>query len=206
MSKRDKRQSAVKVRKIPIQRRSQEMCEVLILATARVLMNTQESQNWSTNQVAKEAGVSVGSLYQYYPNKEALVAALIEKYIENEIPLIRKKIDELKNEKNQAEAFKQVMLFLMGLYSKNKRLRKALVEYLPKVGLQSKMQEIETHVGDMIYEYILKKEAEQNVKNEKVKKFILAKSIIGVLRAAVLENSALLEEEILAQEFVDMFF
>jgi AcrR family transcriptional regulator len=129
MSKRDKQQAAVKLRKIPTQRRSQEMCEVLILATARVLMNSQESQNWSTNQVAKEAGVSVGSLYQYYPNKEALVAALIKKYIENEIPLIRQKIDELKEYENRAEAFRQIILFLMGLYSKNKKLRRRLEKY-----------------------------------------------------------------------------
>ena len=37
----------------------------------------------STNRIAEVAGVSVGSLYQYFPSKEALVAALVERHIEH---------------------------------------------------------------------------------------------------------------------------
>jgi AcrR family transcriptional regulator len=53
--------------------------EAILRATARIL-KTRGYEGTSTNEVAKVAGVSVGSLYQYFPGKEALVAALVERH------------------------------------------------------------------------------------------------------------------------------
>ncbi len=50
-------------------------------ACARVLIK-QGFDGLTTNAVADAAGVSIGSLYQDFPNKEALVAALVERHIE----------------------------------------------------------------------------------------------------------------------------
>ena len=66
-------------RKSASQKRSQATVETLLDATARVL--TREGYDRaSTNRIAAKAGVSVGSLYQYFPNKEALVAALVARH------------------------------------------------------------------------------------------------------------------------------
>jgi AcrR family transcriptional regulator len=54
---------------------------VILDATARILVERGYSAT-STNAVAERAGVSVGSLYQYFPNKDALVAALHARHIE----------------------------------------------------------------------------------------------------------------------------
>ncbi len=59
----------------------------LIQATARVL-NQDGYEALSTNRVAREAGVSVGSLYQYFPDKEALVHALTARWIEQAEALV----------------------------------------------------------------------------------------------------------------------
>ena len=50
--------------------------EAILDATARVLVREGYART-STNRVAAVAGVSIGSLYQYFPNKESLVAALV---------------------------------------------------------------------------------------------------------------------------------
>lgn len=63
-------------RKLPSQARSQATVEAILGAAARVLAE-QSLAGFNTNRVAEVAGVSVGSLYQYFPNKDALVVALI---------------------------------------------------------------------------------------------------------------------------------
>jgi AcrR family transcriptional regulator len=68
----------VKPRKAPRQARSQATVEAILAAAARVL-SRESLSGFNTNRVAEVAGVSVGSLYQYFPNKSALVAALIDR-------------------------------------------------------------------------------------------------------------------------------
>lgn len=64
-------------RKSPRQDRSQATVSAILDAAARVLAK-ESLQGFNTNRVAEVAGVSVGSLYQYFPNKAALIMALIE--------------------------------------------------------------------------------------------------------------------------------
>jgi AcrR family transcriptional regulator len=63
-------------RKSPKQARSLETVNVIVEAAARIL-ESKGPDGFSTNAVAERAGVSIGSLYQYFPRKEALIGALI---------------------------------------------------------------------------------------------------------------------------------
>jgi AcrR family transcriptional regulator len=65
-------------RKTPRQSRSQATCAAIVEAAARIL-ETEGSQKLTTNHVAALAGVSVGSLYQYFPGKDAILAELIRR-------------------------------------------------------------------------------------------------------------------------------
>ncbi|QIE26936.1 Bacterial regulatory protein, tetR family (plasmid) [Caballeronia sp. SBC1] len=70
----NKRQS-LKPRKIPQQSRAEQTVATILEAAARVL-ETKGMDGMNTNLVAQRAGVGVGSLYQYFPNKDALIVAL----------------------------------------------------------------------------------------------------------------------------------
>lgn len=65
-------------RKIPRQERSKVTTEIILEAAAQVL-SKKSLEDFNTNAVAEVAGVSIGTLYQYFPNKEALIAVLIER-------------------------------------------------------------------------------------------------------------------------------
>lgn len=70
-------QIAVTPRKKPVQGRSRATVEAVLSAAARILED-QGLSGFNTNAIAERAGVSVGSLYQYFPSKDAILVALME--------------------------------------------------------------------------------------------------------------------------------
>ncbi|MEW6347381.1 MAG: TetR/AcrR family transcriptional regulator [Pseudomonadota bacterium] len=66
---------SLKPRKIPQQSRA-EQTVATILEAAALILETRGFDGLNTNLVAQRAGVSVGTLYQYFPNKDALIVAL----------------------------------------------------------------------------------------------------------------------------------
>ena len=65
----------VRERKAPRQERSKVMVEAILEAASQVFAELGYARA-TTNKIAERAGVSVGSLYQYFPNKDSLIASL----------------------------------------------------------------------------------------------------------------------------------
>jgi AcrR family transcriptional regulator len=71
-------------RRAPVQERAQRTVEAILDAVIKLLKRGGASSSSSlitTNQIAETAGVSIGSLYQYFPNKRAIFTALHERHI-----------------------------------------------------------------------------------------------------------------------------
>jgi AcrR family transcriptional regulator len=68
------------VRRSPRQTRSRETVAVILDATTRVLVQD-GVDSFNTNRIAEIAGISIGSLYQYFPNKDALLLALNQRHV-----------------------------------------------------------------------------------------------------------------------------
>lgn len=75
-----------RVRK-PVQRRSEATVDTILEAAAQVF-RVHGAKGATTNRIAERAGVSIGSLYQYFPNKEALLIALMERHIGSSIAML----------------------------------------------------------------------------------------------------------------------
>lgn len=71
----------LKPRKIPVQSRSGATVEAIHEAAIQVLLS-EGLARLTTTRVAERAGVSVGTLYQYFPNKEALLFAILLRHFE----------------------------------------------------------------------------------------------------------------------------
>jgi AcrR family transcriptional regulator len=89
---RARKSRATALRKTPRQARSRATVDAILDATARVLVR-RGFAGTNTNVVAEIAGVSVGSLYQYFPSKEALVAALHQRHAEQILGVLRAAFD-----------------------------------------------------------------------------------------------------------------
>ncbi|ETI62864.1 hypothetical protein GCM10007301_50850 [Azorhizobium oxalatiphilum] len=71
----------LKPRKRPVQARSLATIEAIFEATIQVLLHG-GARALTTNRIAERAGVSVGTLYQYFPAKEALLYALVSRHLD----------------------------------------------------------------------------------------------------------------------------
>lgn len=96
----------------PKQARSQQRVQ-LILDTAKALIATHGCAGLKMTDIAAEAGVSIGSIYQYYPNKQAIVAGLAKHYLDGN----HRAIDEaLATPPESIEALSQVTAALLEGY------------------------------------------------------------------------------------------
>ena len=66
----------------PLQARGKERVRV-ILASALELFQQQGMEGVTTNDIAEHAHIPIGSLYRYYPNKDSIIAALTELYVDD---------------------------------------------------------------------------------------------------------------------------
>lgn len=80
-------------RKLPRQARARATVAAVVTAAAQVLVELGYEAT-TTARVAERAGVSIGSLYQYFPNKEALVAALVERHAGEIVAILRQALED----------------------------------------------------------------------------------------------------------------
>jgi len=73
-------QVVLEPRKSPVQARSTASVEAILEATVQVLLDVGK-ERLTTTRVASRAGVSVGTLYQYFPNKSALLQAALQRHL-----------------------------------------------------------------------------------------------------------------------------
>ncbi len=123
----------VNQRKTPVQRRSAATVEFVLDAAARIL-DEDGLAGLNTNAVARRAGISVGSLYQYFPGKEAIVSALILKAHQRIVDGLQHLLDTTTTVSPDA-AIDVMLNMVLGLQSgsaKVNRILEAEEERLPK--------------------------------------------------------------------------
>ncbi|MCB0356597.1 MAG: TetR/AcrR family transcriptional regulator [Bdellovibrionales bacterium] len=85
------------VRRLPQQRRSSEVYNSIVMATEK-LLEKESYEDINTNRIAEQAGVSVGSLYQYFTNKVSILSVIVESRIEKHIHRLTECTKRVKNE------------------------------------------------------------------------------------------------------------
>ncbi len=80
-------------RKLPSQERSRATFDALLDACAR-LLSERPLAEVTTNHIARRAGVGIGSLYEFFPNRDSLLATLLERRLERLLREVRASVTE----------------------------------------------------------------------------------------------------------------
>ena len=126
------RKPPTKPRKNASQERSRATVDALIEATARILVR-EGFDKTSTNRIAEVAGVSVGSLYQYYPGKEALVAAVIDRHNQEIMRVVRSALAEVATQPIE-KAVRRLVAVAIEAHRIDPKLHRVLAEQIPRTG------------------------------------------------------------------------
>ena len=190
------RRPLTKPRKIAAQERSRATVDALVEATARILVK-EGFDKASTNRIAAVAGVSVGSLYQYFPSKEALVAAVVDRHQKQLMRTVRGELAEV-----LAQPLAKAMHKLVGIAVKahrvDPRLHRVLAEQIPRVGKLEKLENFNRENYTLFRAYLENHRHELRVADLELAAFVCVTSIEALSHNAVLHHSAVLSDGRLA--------
>jgi AcrR family transcriptional regulator len=189
-------------RKKPRQERSQATVEAILSATARVLCST-GYDHASTNRIALAAGVSVGSLYQYFPSKEALVAALVEKHTDQMMSLLRAKLAEVALAPLPV-AVRTMIEAMFDAHAVDPKLHKVLIEQVPRIGRLEKLVDMDHEIEVLLAAYLQARANELRRQDVGAAAIVLVHLVESVTHHAVLTELPASRRRALSDELTDM--
>jgi AcrR family transcriptional regulator len=89
----------------------------------------------TTNRIAAEAGLSVGSLYQYFPNKDAILIELVRAHIDDGAAVVLAAVGDAEQAGQVAEpgvVLRRVVSAMVDLHARDRRLHRVLFEESPR--------------------------------------------------------------------------
>jgi len=181
-----------KPRKNALQARSRATVDALIEATARILAR-EGFEKTSTNRIAEIAGVSVGSLYQYFPSKEALVAAVIDRHNEEIMGLVRAALTEVADLPVD-KAVRKLVTVAIEAHGINPKLHRVLAEQIPRTGQLADVEAFNREIRTLVRTYLESRRKEMRKVDLDVATFICVNAIEAVAHNTVLEQAEMLSE------------
>lgn len=139
-------------RKRAQQERSIATVDAIIDAAAHVLV-TVGYDHASTKRIARAAGISVGSLYQYFPTKEAVVAALLDRHISQVFALLERELGTLRDVDLATAVRRGVRAFVVA-QDADLALRRVFIEQVPRTGGLDRIRDIERRAVSLLRAYL----------------------------------------------------
>lgn len=188
------------VRRAPRQARAQATVESLYGAVARIVA-TEGAEALTSNRIAEVAGVSIGSFYQYFPDRDALVRAMIEDGRDRAMAGIREALRSAaaRNERPAQIVRDFVRLYLAAFGGTDPALASLQVfawRMADEGGVVGGMRAAAEEIG-LLLQALPHTEAPSPARL-----FVLTRAFTGVVRAAMLEGSPLAGSRLLEDELV----
>lgn len=169
------------MRKLPRQLRSKATVDAIIEAAARIL----SEEGWAgftTNKVAEVAGVSVGSYYQYFPDKHSLIDAIRNRHLEDCRTVLKNVVE---SNQPQSDFVKDLVDGVIGIHSVHPRLHRVLLDEAPSSEIfRDPNSNFEKEYLGYYCAAVAKYCSPQNTKRNETMGIILSDAIDGVIHNA----------------------
>lgn len=187
------RKPLTKPRKNASQDRSRATVEVLVEATARILVK-KGFDRASTNRIAAMAGVSIGSLYQYFPGKEALVAAVIDRHNDELMEIVSAAVAQVAAQP-LATAIRRIIAVAIEAHRVDPRLHRVVAEQIPRSGRLENVEAFNRQYFGFFRGYLEAHADEIRRVDLDLAAFVCVTSIEAVTHNAVLHHAELLSSD-----------
>ena len=184
------RQVSVIKRRIPRQLRANETVGTILEAAAQVL-EAGGLAAFTTNAVAERAGVSIGTLYQYFADKDAVLRALAEHELKTTLASVAKAMTD-DHSAQPEQRVRAIVRAIVHAFRGRQRARKAVVQAMFN---QSGGAALQGPITAFIAENALKTLSEEQT-------FVLSRALLGAIRSAVLEEQRFLKSQSFEDELV----
>jgi len=169
------RAPSTKPRKSASQARSRLTVDALLEATARVLVK-EGYDRASTNRIAATAGVSVGSLYQYFPNKESLVAALVARHNREMLDVVRAALAEVASQPLSV-AVRELVRATIEAHQVDPALHRIFAEQVPRMGQLAEIEGLQRATAALVRSYLEARRAQIAMKDLETATFVCVSTV-----------------------------
>jgi AcrR family transcriptional regulator len=191
-------------RRKPRQKRSTATVAAIFEATARIL-NAQGGAGLNTNAIAELAGVSIGTLYQYFPDKNAILIALARKELGKASRAALANVED-KSLDAATDPARAVVRGVLHAFGGRQRMRKILMESLIGNGLSDELANpVETVARAIMAHPKMDRDGRARAMAP-LRVYVMTRALIGVIRAAVMEQSRWLNTQAFEDELVELVY
>ncbi len=190
------------MRKRPSQERSQQMVETLIEATARAVTKY-GLDGVTTPKIAEIAGVSVGSLYQYFDDKQALIEALLEQKTREMIERLQQLIIGLDSD-DLAHIVHESILFGFSLFRQEDGLYLEIARNWHRLPIQKMIDTMQNYSLDFGRIYFLKFYQKYPIENLHVRFFIIVNSTLFTMTQHLNAPQSMIKEQEIVEGLTQM--
>jgi AcrR family transcriptional regulator len=162
-------------RKSPSQDRARATVTAILDATARILAEDGFTAV-NTNRVAEVAGVSVGSLYQYFPNKAALVGAVAVRHTETMAAIVAAGVHAAADD-DPPGLVKTLIRATMAAHAEHPKLRRAIIEELPRIGRPARIAELKQDIHRSVVALLTARRSRIKVKDIPMAAFVIVNTV-----------------------------
>lgn len=180
---------ATERRKQPRQGRAKVTVDAILEATERVLAH-KGLEATSTTEVAEIAGVSVGTLYQYFPNKQALVAAVIEARLDADLAAIDEAFERARSLSLRA-GLQELARVQAHLYGREPELYREMVAALAELERARRVEAIIEHTIAGLADLLELHREQHDHPEPRLAAWVIVQNGVQLMRAAVRERPEL---------------